>query len=228
MKNKIKILIIDDEPQIRKLLKISLEVNDFDCVEAETGIQGLQLAASINPDVILLDLNLPDSDGLSILKKLREWSSSQIIILSVRSSENDKIALLDAGADDYITKPFHTGELIARINVAMRHKDTINELPIINIGDIEINLASRTVKKANAVINLTSTEFALLKLLAQNKDRAMTHKQILETIWGNSFSEETQYLRVFVGQLRKKIEDDFAKPKYIKTISGVGYILSTE
>jgi two-component system KDP operon response regulator KdpE len=226
MKNKIKILVIDDEPQIRKLLKISLEVNDYDCILAENAKQGIQLAASVNPEIILLDLNLPDEDGLTVLKKLRDWSSAQIIILSVRNSESDKISLLDAGADDYITKPFHTGELLSRMRVALRHKDSVNETPFINIGDIEINLASRTVKKANLIINLTSTEFALLKLLAQNKDRVLTHKQILDNIWGNPFSDETQYLRVFVGQLRKKIEDDFSKPKYIKTISGVGYIFS--
>ena len=219
MNNKIKILVIDDEPQIRKLLKISFEVNEFECISAETGRNGIQLAASFNPEIIILDLNLPDEDGLSILKQLREWSSAQIIILSVRSSENDKIALLDAGADDYITKPFHTGELMARIRVALRHKETHNESPIFQIGDIEINYASRLVKKDDKIVNLTSTEFALLKLLAQNFDKALTHRQILDSIWGNSFSDETQYLRVFIGQLRKKIEDDYSKPKYIKTIS---------
>lgn len=227
MTNKTKILIIDDEPQIRKLLKISLEAHDFDCSTAETAKSGLQLAASVNPDIILLDLNLPDDDGLSVLRQLREWSNSQVIILSVRSSEDNKIALLDAGADDYITKPFHTGELIARIRVAVRHKDTNNENPIIQVGELEINLASRAVKKSGVVLTLTATEYALLALFVKNTDRALTHKQILDNIWGNSFSEETQYLRVFIGQLRKKIEDDFSKPKFIKTISGVGYIFSS-
>ena len=228
MSKKTKILVIDDEPQIRKLLKLSLEANDYEVVLAENAKLGIQLAASIKPEIIILDLNLPDEDGLSVLMKLREWSSSQILILSVRSSERDKISLLDAGADDYITKPFHTGELLARIRVALRHQDTIQGNPIINVGDIEINLASRTVKKLGQMINLTSTEYAILKLLVQNKDKVLTHKQILESIWGNPFSEETQYLRVFIGQIRKKIEDDYSNPKYFKTISGVGYIFSLE
>ena len=228
MNFKTKILVIDDEPQIRKLLKLSLEANEFEVITAENAKPGIQLAASIKPEIILLDLNLPDEDGLSALKKIREWSNSQIIILSVRSSESDKISLLDAGADDYITKPFHTGELLARIRVALRHQDSIPDNPIINVGAIEINLASRTVKKLGSSINMTSTEYSILKLLIQNKDKVLTHKQILESIWGNQFSNETQYLRVFIGQIRKKIEDDFTKPKYLKTISGVGYIFSVE
>jgi two-component system KDP operon response regulator KdpE len=228
MSNKSKILVIDDEPQIRKLLKLTLEANDFEVVTAENAKLGIQLAASVKPELILLDLNLPDEDGLSALKKIREWSTAQIIILSVRSSETDKISLLDAGADDYITKPFHSGELLARIRVAIRHQDTIQDNPIIIAGEIEINLASRTVKKSRQLINLTSTEYSILKLLVQNKDKVLTHKQILESIWGNPFSEETQYLRVFIGQIRKKIEDDYSNPKYLKTISGVGYIFSVE
>ncbi len=228
MKHKTTILVIDDEPQIRKLLKISLEVNDYECITAETAKQGVQLAASYNPELILLDLNLPDDDGYSVLKNLKEWSAAQVIILSVRSSESEKIKLLDAGADDYITKPFHTGELLARIRVALRHIEPNLESPIIHIDNFEINLASRIVKINQSVVNLTSTEYAILKLLVMNKDKALTHKQILESIWGNSFSEEIQYLRVFVGQLRKKIEVEPNKPKYIKTISGVGYIFSTE
>lgn len=228
MSNKVKILVIDDEPQIRKLLKLSLEANDYEVESAENAKLGMQLAASIQPEIILLDLNLPDEDGLSVLRKIREWSSAQIIILSVRSSERDKISLLDAGADDYITKPFHTGELLARLRVALRHQDNIQDNPIITIGELEINLASRTLKKNGKTINLTSTEYSILKLLIQNKDKALTHKQILGAIWGNQFSEETQYLRVFIGQIRKKIEDDYAKPKYLKTISGVGYIFSGE
>ena len=228
MSNKFKILVIDDEPQIRKLLKLTLEANDFEVVTAENAKLGIRLAASVKPDLILLDLNLPDEDGLTALKKIREWSKAQIIILSVRSSETDKISLLDAGADDYITKPFHSGELLARIRVAIRHQDTIQDNPLIVSGEIEINLASRTVKKYGQIINLTSTEYSILKLLVQNKDKVLTHKQILESIWGNPFSEETQYLRVFIGQIRKKIENDYSNPKYLKTISGVGYIFSAE
>lgn len=228
MSNKIKILVIDDEPQIRKLLKLTLEANDFEVISAETGKSGVQLAASLNPELILLDLNLPDENGLNILKQIREWSSSQIIILSARNSEIDKINLLDAGADDYITKPFHTGELLARLRVALRHKEIHHDAPIQSFGDLEINYASRTIKKNDKLINLTTTEYSILKLLMSNKDKAMTHKQILESIWGNSFSDETQYLRVFIGQIRKKIEDDPAHPIYLKTITGVGYIFSTE
>jgi two-component system KDP operon response regulator KdpE len=228
MNSKPKILIIDDEPQIRKLLKISLEANNFDTIEAENGKLGIQLAASHSPDLILLDLNLPDEDGLTILKNIKEWSTVQVIILSVRNSENDKIHLLDSGADDYITKPFHTGELLARIRVALRHRDVVHDTPIETIGDLEINYSSRTVKKAGKSVNLTSTEYSILKLLTTNKDKVLTHKQILENIWGNPFSDETQYLRVFIGQIRKKIEADPAKSVYLKTISGVGYLFSSE
>lgn len=224
MSNKTKILVIDDEPQIRKLLKMTLEANNFEVITADTGKSGVQLCASTNPELILLDLNLPDEDGLSVLKQIRDWSSAQIIILSVRNSETDKIRLLDSGADDYITKPFHTGELLSRIRVALRHQDNTQDAPLQTLGEIEINFASRTVKKSGKLVNLTSTEYAILKLLFINKDKALTHKQILESIWGNPFSEETQYLRVFIGQIRKKIEDDVSKPKYLKTISGVGYI----
>ncbi len=228
MNNKIKILVIDDEPQIRKLLKMTLEANNFEVVTAETGKSGVQLTASLKPELILLDLNLPDKDGLSVLMQIREWSTIPVIILSVRSSETDKIHLLDLGADDYITKPFHSGELLARIRVALRHIEVVKDTTVQTIGELEINYSSRTVKKNGKLINLTSTEYSILKLLASNKDKVLTHKQILENIWGNPFSDETQYLRVFIGQIRKKIETDPAKPIYLKTITGVGYILSSE
>ena len=228
MSYRTKILVIDDEPQIRKLLKLTLEANNFEVITTDTGKSGVQLTASLNPELILLDLNLPDVDGLSVLKQIREWSTVQIIILSVRSSENDKVHLLDSGADDYITKPFHSGELLARIRVALKHKEIVKDSPVITTGDLEINFASRTIKKSGKLINFTSTEYTILKLLISNKDKALTHKQILESIWGNPFSEETQYLRVFIGQIRKKIEDDVSTPKYLKTISGVGYIFCSE
>ena len=224
MNNKIKILVIDDEHQIRKLLKLTLEANDYDVLTAENGKIGIQLAASYQPELILLDLNLPDEDGLMVLKNIREWSSSQIIILSVRSTENDKIKLLDSGADDFITKPFHSGELLARIRVALRHKEPLKDSPIETIGEFEINYAARSIKKNGDILYLTSTEYAIFKLLISNRGKVLTHSQILERIWGNPFSDETQYLRVFIGQIRKKIEDDPAKPKYLKTILGVGYI----
>ncbi len=224
MNNKINILVIDDEHQIRKLLKLTLEANDYVVITAETGRAGIQLAASNQPNLILLDLNLPDEDGLFVLKSIREWSSSPIIILSVRSSENEKIKLLDSGADDYITKPFHSGELLARIRVALRHKEIIQDTPIENIGEFEINYAARTIKKKGVILNFTSTEYAIFKLFISNRGKVLTHSQVLEKIWGNPFSDETQYLRVFIGQIRKKIEEDPAKPKFLKTILGVGYI----
>jgi two-component system KDP operon response regulator KdpE len=225
---KLKILVIDDEPQLRKLLKLSLDASDYEVVLADSGKLGVQLAASIRPDLILLDLNLPDSDGINILREIREWSSVQIIILSVRNSEQDKIILLDAGADDYITKPFHTGELLARIRVAIRHQESQSEEPVEFLDDIEVNYSSRIVKKSGTMISLTSTEYSILKLLIQNRNKVLTHKQILQSIWGNPFSDETQYLRVFIGQIRKKIEADPSNPKYLKTISGVGYIFTNE
>jgi len=224
MSFKTKILVIDDEPQIRKLLKLSLQANDYEVLEAETGKTGLLLAASNNPDIILLDLNLPDEDGSIVLQKLKEWSKSQVIILSVRSSENDKIKLLDAGADDYITKPFHTGELLSRIKVALRHKEPDLGTPLLKFGDLELNLASHSVKIKDKIINFTSTEYSILRFLVQNQGKVLTHKQVLEHIWGYTFADETQYLRVFIGQIRKKIEENVSQPKYIKTIPGVGYI----
>lgn len=226
MNGKTKILVVDDEPQIRKLLKLTLEANNYEVISAENAKSGKMLIASVKPDIILLDLNLPDEDGLSVLKQIRDWCTAQIIILSVRSSQEDKIKLLDLGADDYITKPFHSGELLARIRVALRHKDSVQEIPLQNIDDFEINFAARTIKKKGIPINLTSTEYAILKLLILNYNKVLTHKQILENIWGNPFAEETQYLRVFIGQIRKKIEDDPSKPLYLKTISGVGYIFN--
>jgi len=224
MINKLKVLVIDDEHQIQKLLKLTLEASDYDVITTDTAQKGIQLCASIKPDIILLDLNLPDSDGSNALLQIREWSKVPIIILSVRSSEQDKIKLLDAGADDYITKPFHSGELLARIRVALRHQDTIYENPIKIIGDLEINYFSRTIKKNGINVNLTTTEYSILKLLMSNLNKVMTHHQILEKIWGVHFSEEIQYLRVFIGQIRKKIEDDSSNPKYLRTVSGVGYI----
>ncbi len=229
MNDKVKVLVIDDEPQIQKLLKITLEINDYHYFEATSAKEGVRLAASIMPDIILLDLNLPDEDGLFVLKLIRQWSKAQIIILSVRNSEKDKILLLDNGADDYLTKPFHSGELLARLRVAIRHlDDNSTDVHNLSILNLEINFVSRTVKKEGKSISLTSTEYALLRLLALNQNKVLTHKQILDKIWGNSFSDETQYLRVFIGQLRKKIEDNSSEPKLIKTISGVGYIMTSE
>ncbi len=217
------ILIIDDEVQIRRLLEITLSANGYKISEASTGKEGLIHAATVHPVLIILDLGLPDTDGIEILKKLREWYQKPILILSVRSSEDDIIRALDHGANDYLTKPFRTGELLARIRVAIRQSMGSAEDPTLTFGSLSIDLASHIVKKNNEIIKLTSTEFSLLALLAKNEGRVLTHQFILKEIWGMGYLEQTQYLRVFMAQLRKKIEDNPTKPKLLNTESGIGY-----
>lgn len=221
--NKATLLIIDDEPQIRKLLQINLESNDYNVIQASTGQEGLILAASHPPDLILLDIGLPDKSGHEILKKLREWFNKPIIILSVQDNENDIILALDNGATDYLTKPFRTGELLARIRSAIKRSQSIVNEESLVCGNLEIDLVARIVKKKNEVVKLTSTEYNLLSLFAKNEGRVLTHQYILKEIWGYSYQTETQYLRVFVGTLRKKIEDCPNNPQHIITESGVGY-----
>jgi two-component system KDP operon response regulator KdpE len=223
MPNEATILIIDDEVQIRRLLNITLTANNYKVSEASTGKEGMALAASIQPVMILLDLGLPDADGIDIIKKLREWYNKPIIILSVRDSEADIIKTLDNGANDYLTKPFHTGELLARIRVAIRQNQGISDKPILEFNNLSINLTDHIVRKNNEIIKLTHTEFSLLALLAKNEGRVLTHQYLLKEVWGMGYIEQTQYLRVFVAQLRKKIEDDPIKPKLLKTESGIGY-----
>lgn len=227
MSNNFSILIIDDEIQIRKLLEISLETNNYKVSLAVNGKDGVSLAASHQPDLILLDLGLPDEDGQIILKKLREWFSNPIIILSVKNSEEEIVKALDNGANDYMTKPFRTQELLARIRTALRSKTISNIESIISFGNNSIDFISRTVKKEDEVVKLTATEYNLLSLLIKNDGRVLTHQFILKEIWGQSYSEQTQYLRVFIAQLRKKIEDDPNRPRYIVTESGVGYRFNT-
>jgi len=217
------ILIIDDEVQIRRLLEITLSAHGYKISEASTGKEGLALAATGQPVLIILDLGLPDSDGLEILKKLREWYQKPIIILSVRNSEDDIVKALDIGANDYLTKPFRTGELLARIRVAIRQSQGISDKPFLEFGTLTIDLANHIARKDKEIIKLTSTEFSLLALLAKNEGRVLTHQFILKEIWGMGYIEQTQYLRVFIAQLRKKIEDDPAKPKLFNTESGIGY-----
>ncbi len=217
------ILIIDDEAQIRRLLEITLSANGFKISEASTGIEGMMMAATGQPVLIILDLGLPDADGLDILIKLREWYQKPIIILSVRSSEEDIVKALDNGANDYLTKPFRTGELLARIRVAIRQSQGVPDNPILEFGSLNIDLTNHTVHKSGEFIKLTSTEFSLLALLAKNEGRVLTHQYILKEIWGMGYIEQTQYLRVFIAQLRKKVEDDPAKPKLLNTESGIGY-----
>jgi len=227
MTNGFSILVIDDEIQIRKLLEISLEANNYKVNVAINGKDGITSAASHQPDLILLDLGLPDDDGQNILLNLREWYQKPIIILSVKSSEEEIVKALDNGANDYLTKPFRTQELLARIRTALRSNITTVNDSVINFGSISVDFASRVVKSNNEIIRFTATEYNLLALLIKNDGRVLTHQYILKEIWGQSYSEQTQYLRVFVAQLRKKIEEDPNRPKYIITESGVGYRFNT-
>lgn len=217
------ILIIDDEVQIRRLLEITLTANNYKVSEASTGKEGINLAASVQPLLILLDLGLPDIDGLEVIKKLREWYQRPVIVLSVRNSEDDIVKALDNGANDYLTKPFRTGELLARIRAAVRIGQENKENPCLTFGSLTIDLVNRIVRKDEEPLRLTSTEYSLLALLAKNEGRVLTHQYILKEIWGMGYIEQTQYLRVFVAQLRKKIEKDPTKPKLLNTESGIGY-----
>lgn len=228
MNNNPNILIIDDERQIRKLIVITLESNNFHVLEAATAKEGLQMAAMHPPDLIILDLGLPDEDGQNVLIKLRDWYISPVIILSVRDSETDIIQALDNGANDYLVKPFRTGELLARIRNALRNKFESNNQSIITFQNITIDFASRVVKKDNVVLKLTSTEYSLLALLVRNENKVLTHQFILREIWGPGYIEQSQYLRVFIAQIRKKIEENPNQPKIIITESGIGYRLAGE
>lgn len=217
------ILVIDDEVQIRRLLEITLSSSGFKVSEAGTGKEGLVAAATHHPALVILDLGLPDVDGFELLKKLREWYNKPILILSVRNSEEDIISALDNGANDYLTKPFRTGELLARIRVALRKNTEDPDNPNLSFGSLTIDLVNHVVRKEGVIIKLTSTEFSLLSLLSKNSGRVLTHQTILREIWGFGYIGQTQYLRVFIAQLRKKIEDDPSKPQLLITESGIGY-----
>ncbi len=217
------VLIADDEVQIRRLLEINLTSNGYKVAEAATGRECLSMTASVNPSLIILDLGLPDMDGFEVLTKLRDWYQRPIIILTVRNSEEDIVKALDCGANDYLTKPFRTGELLARIRVAVRHDQKSGNDLVLKFGSLTIDLASRVVRKGSEIVKLTATEFSLLALLAKNEGRVLTHQFILKEIWGTAYTGQTQYLRVFVAQLRKKIEDNPAKPTLLNTESGIGY-----
>jgi two-component system, OmpR family, KDP operon response regulator KdpE len=223
MNNHPVILIIDDESQIRRLLEITLQSHDYKVTEAANAHEGLIMAANHPPDMILLDLGLPDESGHIVLKKLREWYTHPIIILSVQSSEEDIVKALDAGANDYLVKPFRTGELLARIRSVLRSATPKEENPVVNSGDLHIDLNARIVKKKNEIVKLTATEYTLLALFARNEGKVLTHQYLLRIVWGPGYIDQTQYLRVFIAQLRKKIEDDPNHPKHIITESGVGY-----
>ncbi len=224
--NKAEILIIDDEPQIRKLLEIALESNDYKVLQAENGKDGIIMAANHPPELILLDIGLPDKSGHEILKELRTWYNKSIIILSVQNSEQDIITALDNGATDYLSKPFRTGELLARIRSCIRRNSTSDNESVLTFGDLQIDFVSRTVKRNGELLKLTSTEYSLISLFAKNEGRVLTHQFILKEIWGVGYQTETQYLRVFVSALRKKIENNPNNPTHIVTESGVGYRFS--
>ncbi|RYG41519.1 response regulator, partial [bacterium] len=217
-----RILVIDDEPPIRRFLRASLDPEEFVLIEAGSGQEGIRMAATKNPDVILLDLGLPDMDGIEVARALREWSEVPIIVLSAREREQDKIEALDVGADDYLTKPFGVGELMARIRVALRHagkKETPE--PVVEAGSLRIDLAARQVFRDGEEVHLTPNEYKLLAVLARHAGRVVLHKQLLREVWGEAYLEESHYLRVFMGQLRHKLEDDPAQPRYLTTEPGV-------
>jgi two-component system KDP operon response regulator KdpE len=223
--NKVEVLIIDDEEQIRKLLEITLRANNYNVTQAGSAKEGLIMASNHPPDLIILDLGLPDQDGLTVLHELRQWHTNPIIILSVQNSEQVIIKALDSGANDYLSKPWRTGELLARIRSALRSSSQEDNEPIINTEDLQIDLDSRTVKKKGELVKLTTTEYSLLALFARNEGKVLTHHYLLRAIWGPGFINQSQYLRVFIAQIRKKIEDDPNRPEYLLTESGVGYRL---
>jgi len=219
----VKILVIDDEPQIRRFLKVALEPHDYKVEEASSGQEGIALAASNRPDIIILDLGLPDKEGQTILKELREWYQKPIIILSVRDDEENVVKALDSGANDYLRKPFILNELLARLRLCQRLTQPQASEPILQFGNLKIDFPAHVVSLAGSEVKLTATEFDLLKLLALNAGKVLTHKQILAEVWGPKASENTQYLRVYVGHLRQKLEKDPNQPELIITEPGVGY-----
>ncbi|HSB70557.1 MAG TPA: response regulator [Candidatus Methylomirabilis sp.] len=225
------VVIIEDEPQIRRFLRASLATQGFRLVEAVTGEAGLLQAATRQPDIIVLDLGLPDMDGLDVIRRLREWTAVPIIVLSARGQERDKIGALDAGADDYVSKPFGVGELLARMRVALRHtasgaKDAGE--PVFSVGELTVDLSHRRVEVAGRQIHLTPIEYRLLTTLIRHAGKVMTHNQLLTEVWGPNQADQAHYLRVYAAQLRRKLEADPAQPRYLLTEPGVGYRLAEE
>jgi two-component system, OmpR family, KDP operon response regulator KdpE len=223
------ILIIEDEPQIRRFLRGALGTNGYRLSEAITAEEGLRQAATLNPDVIILDLGLPDLDGLEVTRRLRQWLHTPIVVLSARGQESDKIAALDAGADDYLTKPFGMGELLARLRTALRHAARAgNEQPqpVFSVGELRVDLVQRRVWRGESEVHLTPIEYKLLSSLVQHAGKVVTQHQLLETVWGPGYAEESHYLRIYMGHLRRKLEADPARPRYLLTEPGVGYRLA--
>lgn len=220
---KLRILIVDDEAAIRNILHISLVNQGYEVAEADSGKDGLDKAATFHPHLIILDLGLPDLNGLDVLKSLRQWTSIPVIILTVTDDEPTKVALLDAGADDYLTKPFGTPELLARVRVSLRHHSEVEATPVFKSGDLEVDLNKKLVKVRGQTVKLTATEYDLLSVLIRNQGRVVPQDQLLTRVWGKNSSGQTHYLRIYVAQLRKKIESDTAHPEHILTEPGIGY-----
>jgi two-component system KDP operon response regulator KdpE len=218
-----KILVVDDEPKIRLFIRASLEANGYDVYLAQDGIEAVEKAANVLPDVIVLDVSMPKMDGIEACRRIREWADTPIIILSVRGDEKDKVRALDEGADDYITKPFGIKELLARIRVALRHSSENEAMPVIKAGDLEVDLSRRIVKKKDKIVRLTGTEYNLLAYFIMNCGKILTHRELLNNVWGPEYGVESEYVRVFVKQLRSKIENNSSKPQYIITIPRIGY-----
>ncbi len=225
MNNELKptVLVVDDELQMRRLLRVCLEGNGYNVHEAVSGQEALTELAQRKPEIVVLDLGLPDMDGVTVLKRLREWSKVPVVVLSVRDREEDKIAALDHGADDYVTKPFATGELLARLRVAQRHAVPATEESVFRSGNLEVDFTGRLVKLGGTEIKLTATEYSLLRMLVRHAGKVLTHRQILREVWGPNYEEQTHYLRVYIAHLREKLEVDPSKPKLISTEPGVGY-----
>jgi two-component system KDP operon response regulator KdpE len=224
------VLVIEDEPPIQKFLRVTLEAQGYQVIEATTGKAGLIEAASRTPELIILDLGLPDVDGIEVTRQLREWSKIPIIVVSARGKEQDKIVALDAGADDYLTKPFSVGELMARVRVALRHAAANAQTgePTFDVGDLHVDLARREVTLDGTAVHLTPNEFKLLAVLVKHAGKVLTHRQLLKEVWGPGSGNETHYLRVYMNQLRQKLEADSARPKYLRTEPGVGYRLMAD
>jgi two-component system KDP operon response regulator KdpE len=225
------VLVVEDEPQVMRFLRATLPAQGYRLVEATTGQQGLLEAASRTPDLVLLDLGLPDLDGVEVTRRLREWSKVPIIVLSARGQESDKIQALDAGADDYLTKPFGVGELLARMRVALRNAARLlsgNAPSVFEVGELRVDLGARRVSVAGRDVRLTRTEYNLLALLVKHAGKVLTHRQLLREVWGPGAANESHYLRVYMGQLRHKLEADPARPRYLETETGVGYRLRAD
>ena len=225
------VLVVEDEPQMRKFVRITLESHDYRVVEAATGDEGIHRAAEYTPDAVLLDLGLPDMDGTKVIERIREWSATPILVISARGQEESKVRALDGGADDYLTKPFGAAELLARLRVALRHAAQSREAPgaVVRIGDeIEIDLVKRVVRCRGEEVHLTPIEYKLLTTLSKHAGMVMTHKQLLDQVWGPGHAHQMQYLRVYMTQLRHKLELDPARPKYLLTEPGIGYRLKLE